>query len=275
MIDKQGEQSMTFGTHYNLKPGTDPKAPTNGAPSADECKDNLDRNIWKIGRAKTAALPYFELIRSGRFRHAKFLDGGFPRYNNPTQMGYHCIRKMKGNKPKMTFTLFSIDAGKKKAQQRNAGWVKGPLEIYALVQISLQFATDGEPTHETIADLISHPSGYFRLSVGKGIGDMVLDDWRGQNGRDALNQLKEATERFLDCPSTKVSITEIAESLVRARRARANDGNSGRWERYCYGIHYQCEEDDCDKDTIRYTLIDFHNHLKLAHNSQKRRYRKG
>ena len=147
----------------------------------------------------------------------------------------------------MKFTLLSIGTGKKKVQQRNAWWVKGPLEIHALVQSSFQFATDGEPTDETIANKINHPSEYFRLNVGKGIGDMVLDDWRGQNGHNTQNQLKEATERFLESLGTQISITKIAESLVSTRRAQANDGHTDRWERYCYGIHYQCENDGCDK----------------------------
>ena len=265
MIDKDGERkSMSFGTYY-LESRKTYKAPTKSSSDTADSNQHLNRRIREICRATTAAPTYFEAVKMERFDHAKFTDGGFPGYNNPTQVAYQSITRMSGKKRNMKLSLVSIGTGKKKSQQRNAWWAKGPLEIYALIQSSLDFATDCEPTHETVSDLINGSSEYFRLNVGEEIGNMALDDWRGQHGQDTLDQLRGATQRYLGLPKTQKDIAKIAESLVHIRRARAHDEKSDFWETYCHGVYYRCDEDGCDKQTIHYARTDFSNHLKLVH----------
>jgi len=264
-LDKEGMESMSFGTYYRLDSKKAHEASTKGSSAVTDSDEHLNCKIWEIGRATTAAPTYFKAVKMKRFEHARFTDGGFPGYNNPTLVAYTSIKQTSGGVD-MPFTIVSIGTGKKKTEQkRGAWWAKGPLEIDALIQSSLEFATESEITHQIISGMLADNSKYWRLNVSDDIGNVVLDDWRGSHGCDTLDQLDGATKRYLRNPETRESIKEVAKSLVSIRRARANDKSPDLWERYCHGVYYRCDANDCDKKTMHYARTDFSNHLKLAH----------
>lgn len=268
-IDKLRTENMSFGTYYRLDSEKAKEASTKGSSAVADSDEHLNCKIWEIGRATTAAPTYFKAVKMKRFKDSRFTDRGFPGYNNPTQVAYTSIKQTSGG-PDMPFTIVSVGTGKKKTEQkRGAWWAKGPLEIYTLIQSSLEFATESENTHQTVLDLLvantAANSKYWRLNVGDDIGNVVLDDWRGSHGRDTLDQLEGATTRYLKNPETRESIKEVAKTLVSIRRARANDESSDLWERFCYGAYYRCDANGCDKKTMHYARTDFINHLKLAH----------
>lgn len=118
-------------------------------------------------------------------------------------------------------------------------------------------------------NMMDKNSEYCRLNVGEDIGNIVLDDWRGQHRHDTLDQLIGTTGRYLKTPEAKKKIKRVAESQASIRRARAHDENSDLWERYCNRVFYRCDVKNCDKKTMQYARIDFGHHLRLAHRLTK------
>lgn len=233
--------------------------------------DPLERNtgrednyqIWKVGRATSAAPLYFKSmhLEEGNEKF-EFIDGGFGA-NNPSEEAYRSVEQLHN---KAVSVFVSIGTGK------NLEHGKIPSKGYRLylkyVNAAAKWATDSEKTHETVFFLTRGNAEYFRLNVEHGLGKMKLDAWKGKRGIETLDLLRDKTKRYLLTGQARDDIAESARHLVELRRARSSGAGLeelDHWERYCHGVEYACSFDDCEDSSRRYTRRDLHRHLQEMH----------
>ena len=190
--------------------------------------------IWEIIRATTARPTYFAPIKLGEGNNAiEYFDGGSV---NPIMEGYTSARLESGKHPGLTL---SIGSGARKAV---------PID---------------EVSH-WMAVLSSQNSDHFTCLVGpEGLGDMPVDEWKGENGRDTLKIIREKTEDYLRSAEAKERLAEVARVLVKTRRERAS---TDHWERFCYGTEYVCTVINCkETGSIHKERLDLRRHLEAVH----------
>lgn len=74
---------------------------------------------------------------------------------------------------------------------------------------------------------------YHRLNPGDLLADIKLDEWHKVKGSDevvTIDRVKNATAEYLSNTAVRNSLREIAEMLVRRRRALSEDKNLVRYD---------------------------------------------
>lgn len=217
---------------------------------ADELK------IWEVTRATSAAPFFFKMLEAdfgGSRGRVGFKDGGI-RENNPSYAAYSEHASLKGDDREPAI-LLSIGTGRPDTSNDGfaAVWPgpfgKIPLmkkwsEKFAVFKNVLIKYTEGEDRHKMMRTIArGEHRWYKRLNVNTGLESMKLDNWekgmwsnpqtketKTVPGGSSLSRMETATNDYLDRDQVekklleyappKVVLQQVAERLVRHRRAR-------------------------------------------------------
>lgn len=238
--------------------------------------------IWEVTRATSAAPFYFKTLEADiKGETWAFKDGGI-RENNPAGAAWNEFVSLYGESADPAL-LLSVGTGR--PNEINDGFatawpgpfgdwdlVKKIAEKLAVIKHALVKYTEGEEKHQDMKKLArGEHKWYKRLNVSTGLGEMKLDDWRAGTYKDpmtgieteipggaTLTRLEELTKDYLvreydhdfdSYASPRIMLQQIAEKMVRTRRARektaANEPE--RWDtymgRYLTGGHRLSEID--------------------------------
>ncbi|KAH7119029.1 acyl transferase/acyl hydrolase/lysophospholipase [Dendryphion nanum] len=224
--------------------------------------------IWQVTRATSAAPFFFKMLEAdfvGRGR-VGFKDGGI-RENNPSYAAYSEHASLKGDDHEPA-VLLSVGTGRPDTSNDGFATVwPGPLgELSLMKKWSEKFAvfknvlikyTEGEDRHKMMRTIAKGEHRWYkRLNVNTGLEDMKLDNWEagqwtnpqtGETKKDvpggkSLTKMESAANRYLDRDEAdkkfleyqppKVVLQQVAERLVRHRRAReaTKHLNMKRWQ---------------------------------------------
>ena len=192
--------------------------------------------------------------------------GGFGA-NNPTEEAYRSVKQLNHNQ-QIVQVLVSIGTGK------NLEADPTPSAGYALylsyANLAAKWAAQSEATHDTMLDTLRGVTQYSRLNVNHGIGKTKLDAWKGKKGCKTLELIRIKTQEYLDSEEGRQQISDSARQLVEVRQARSSEAYRGRWERFCYGVEYACNNTTChDGKDKRYADRDaFESHVIRNHPSE-------
>ncbi|KAK4207027.1 calcium-independent phospholipase A2-gamma [Rhypophila decipiens] len=238
-----------------------------------------DEEIWKVARATSAAPRYFESIKlGGSGNRQKHFDGGMCA-NNPSLKAFWEIHHLHGQLTPAFFV--SIGTGKKSPETtaearvrlrdfdrvtktddvRRKQFVKKYLEIGSHWK---DFMTDTEGDHgyqgwDNVGSLQNMPR--VRFNVEGDLARIPLDDWRPTgSGAATLEQMRLATEQYLDQEDQRTKITEAARTLVRIRRERSK---TERWESFAVDVTYRCPNPECALMPLYKTRDEFRKHVEL------------
>ena len=164
--------------------------------------------------------------------------------------------------------LVSIGTGKNLEADRSPS--SGYGLYWAYLNLAAKWAAQSEGTHHTILRNLEDGMHYFRLNVDHGIGKMKLDAWKGKNGCKTLDLIRTKTQEYLDSEDVKQQISDSAKQLVEVRKARSDTAYRDRWERFCHGVDYACNQPTCpDGKDKRYPHRNsFKSHVELIHPSE-------
>ena len=214
--------------------------------------DLLERNpgreenspIWLIGRATSAAPTYFQGIElDDDPDDAEFIDGAFGA-NNPAEEAYHSIKQYWNYDATAIQFLMSIGTGKNKRTGRRAR--AGFSRYLDFFNDAAKLATQSEETHLRIQRTMEeNRTPYARLNVEEGIGKMRLDEWKGKSGHKTIDTITTETNAYLATAEARALIASSGRRLVDIRRARATTNHLDEWERFCYGVSYECPFAGC------------------------------
>ena len=225
---------------------------------------NNDDNyaIWEVGRATSAAPPYFRPMRLARDHQSKYIDGGFGS-NNPSEEAYWSVRQYHGDHPRALKVLVSIGTGKSKEFKSSRVPFFG--RFIEAFNMATAWAVQSERTHEMLARNLRGNAEYYRLNVDdiEGLGRMKLDNWKGKKGSQTLRRITDATDAYLATAEAQSHISESARHLVQVRRARVEPRHGDRWDRFCHGVVYMCPIRRCREASTQYGSEDqLRNHLQ-------------
>lgn len=223
--------------------------------------------IWEVTRATSAAPFYFEVLEAmveGEKR--VFKDGGI-RENNPSRAAWNEFHSLYEGRRANPALLLSVGTGR--ADQSQDGFAAtwpGPfrqvplfrrlVEKFSILPNLLVKFTESELVHEVLRGYTGgEHTWYKRLNVSSGLENMPLDHWvKGPHkassvggdeakvvpGGATLTKMEVETEKYLarefdqeldDYAAPKVMLSQVAEKLVRQRRARAREGGV-RWKTF-------------------------------------------
>ena len=206
---------------------------------------NKSLEIWQVARATSAAPFYFEPVALGDDLY--YDAAGF--FYNPTRYVLDEVRReARGRQDAVD--ILSIGAG-------NLGDAKG--------NIWKPQRTDGsDPTHESLKlETKYNPWEYHRLDVQDHRNSCSNELMTKGSGRKTLRRVIYATTKYLQTPSVRDQIQEIAERLVSIRLRRAE---TMQWERFATGIIYQCPISECSMSSSRFEdRGDLMDHLQDMH----------
>ncbi|CAE6394747.1 unnamed protein product [Rhizoctonia solani] len=173
-----------------------------------------DFAIWEAVRATTAAPHFFKpLVTStgnGRTFEGTYVDGGV-RHNNPmVQLLREAAREFPNRSASF---ILSLGTGQKNViQLPRAGFIP-KLQLFKVVKLLQQIATDCEQTHQDIErNFTTHQNIYFRFNVDQGMQGVGLEEWQRQGeigahtrtytGRaETTKRLNEAVTAFINLQS--------------------------------------------------------------------------
>lgn len=178
--------------------------------------------IWMVARATSAAPGYLRKIEiEGR----KFIDGGFG-CNNPSEELWREINFLYGSTANSL--ILSIGTGHQTPSPRVGSG------IVLLIKKSLRMAVDSEKTHEEMSSKAQNIGfTYKRFNVTTGMQGIRLGEYK------KLDEMKEATEKYLSDERVVRELREVAGRLVANRRRRVEE-NRDRWEAFCCETRYRC-----------------------------------
>lgn len=240
----------------------------------------IQREIWKVCRATTAAPFYFEpqLIEED-----EYCDGG-AGVNNPTIKSLNELNSLHDRRTKL---VASFGTGKPEPTTMFRGRKSNRLHIgqaitgiNRLLKTARAALTDCENTHAHVRDrqmdLQNGPTafGYFRLNVERGLGKVELNEWKTKRD-DGLGEkcttlayITRCTETELNKPEMQNRLTVLATILVKRRRQRAID-DPDMWERFACCSTYRCNEAGCTTQTGDHTSFplrrEMRAHLQSVH----------
>lgn len=233
--------------------------------------------IWQIARATSAAPTYFPPIKIPKGNLpgvVTFKDGGFG-FNNPSEEAYFDIIDKHGGSEQNMGPFISIGTGippmtyfsKKKGNINNA---ITNLKV-ALKSPSRTVGVDQRMEQRSMHDKEGFP--YFRFDGGERLGEIALDEWKGNRftrltGKDktsgcrTLDDMWVATAAYLAEPSVQEDLTECARILVRRRQRRMRD--SSEWDRYASFSYYDCNVKGCARQLTN-KAQDLREHFQKFH----------
>lgn len=159
-----------------------------------------------------------------------FIDGAFGS-SNPVVEAYSEAEQMNRDSGSKVALALSIGSGT--VSRTSAGNFSRYIQILSL---SKTLATSSENTHHTMEILAtSRGLRYNRLSVDRGLEGIQFDDWKGGKKRDnkTFEQIREATNRYLERNDVQNEIRNLATILVETRRLRCGSSN---WKLFCTGV---------------------------------------
>ncbi|KAF2272115.1 FabD/lysophospholipase-like protein [Westerdykella ornata] len=224
--------------------------------------------IWQVTRATSAAPFFFKMLEAdfGPQRgKVGFKDGGI-RENNPSYAAYSEHASLRGDDHEPAL-LLSVGTGRPDTSHDGfaAAWpgpfgkvplVKQWSEKIAVFKNLLIKYTEGEDRHKMMRTIAKGEHRWYkRLNVNKGLENMKMDHWESGHWTDpstgikkvvpggkSLTRMEEATHAYLDRNEAdktlleyqppKVVLQQVAERLVRHRRAREATKHQDlkRWE---------------------------------------------
>ncbi|CUA75834.1 Phospholipase A I [Rhizoctonia solani] len=173
-----------------------------------------DFAIWEAARATTAAPYFFKPLETstgnGRAFKAIYVDGGV-RHNNPMMQ---LLREVAREFPNRSASfILSLGTGQKNViQLPRAGFIP-KLQLFKVVKLLQDIATDCEQTHQDIErNFTTHQNIYFRFNVDQGMQGLGLEEWQRQGeigahtrtytGRaETTKRLNEAVTAFINLQS--------------------------------------------------------------------------
>jgi len=223
--------------------------------------------IWQVTRATSAAPFYFDALEADiKGEVWSFKDGGI-RQNNPASAAFSEFVSLAGD-GKLPAMLLSIGTGLHDTTSDGfaSAWpgpfgssraMKKLAEKFAVLRNALIKYTDGEAKHQTLLlRAQGENSWYKRLNVSSGLESLPLDHWKRGiwrnpttgieaevDGGETLGIMERATTAYLKrdlelaidgYAPPKIKISQLAEKLVRQRRAReaAAHLDPVRWDTY-------------------------------------------
>lgn len=239
----------------------------NWATNYNEGADRL--RIWQVTRATSAAPFYFKALQADvEGEPWSFKDGGI-RENNPAGAAFSEVVSMYGE-DKDPALLLSVGTGRPNEEKDGfaAAW-PGPLgnsallkkwaEKFAVLKNVLVKYTAGEEKHKMMTSTArGENTWYKRLNVSTGLESMPLDAWKAGlwtdpatgiesvvPGGETMTKIELCTLEYLErdwnhdydsYARPSVMLTQVAEKLVRQRRARELLARQGvevkRWDTY-------------------------------------------
>lgn len=231
-------------------------------------------HIWEVTRATSAAPFFFKaLVADIENEKRTFKDGGI-RENNPSVAAWSEFTSLYGDDKNPALLLSIGTGRPNMEQDGFAAAWPGPLghlpfikklaETFAVFKNMLVKYTQGEERHQS---MLNQAKGgwtwYKRLNVNTGMEGMKLDNWEQSTeitttivngkkkakkvtvpGGKSLKRMEDATTQYLardevvpelkEYAAPKVQLLQMAEKLVRHRRAREKTAVEDplRWESY-------------------------------------------
>ena len=225
--------------------------------------------VWQVARAATAAKFYFEPLKVENARtdgFTEFTDGGFGRANNPTKTGKQEIEDLHGRDS--VGVVVSVGTARKlKEDAKKANFFS---TIPASAREFADQATDPEVIHDDIQrEYDRHKQfSYYRLNHPGGL-QTELDEWKPKQrmygkkygGKKTIQTIETAFTGWAALDENIELLKACAKDLVARRRERMN---TGKWERFATGSHYECRLKRCgpgdfyERNQFRAHLIEKH-----------------
>lgn len=226
-----------------------------------------DTLLWKAARATSAAPGFFEKVQIGTVDH---IDGGLG-CNNPAKVAFQDVAQIHGMQPPIL--VLSIGTGAPSEAQtpeheHKTGTAFGHLkDMLSAFKSSIELATDSEAVHEDLKSLIrltrSDPRTptlhYFRFNVPN-ILQIDIDHWEPRDGRTTKDELKKATQEYLDRDDIQKELVKCAIELITLRRARSA---TERWEQFATETVYNCTYKHLSSEDICGDGMPFDSRAKL------------
>jgi hypothetical protein len=181
--------------------------------------------IYEAARATTAATTYFKpiTIRDEEGKEDKFVDAALGT-NNPISVLWDEAVNLFGKKRRLGCVV-SLGTGSRKVEMAPDG--EGLKEkakfLISAIKVMKEIGTDSEKDHERWqAKFREFEHTYFRLNVDGGAQGIELSDWQ------KIGQLKKRTRDYLQDPSVKQMINDLAEVLVENKSSGLNLAHGGK-----------------------------------------------
>lgn len=182
--------------------------------------------IYEAARATTAATTYFKpmTIKDEEGREEKFVDAALGT-NNPISILWDEAVSLFGKKRRLGCVV-SLGTGSRKVEMAPGGEkLKEKAKfLFSAIKVMKEIGTDSEKDHERWqAKFQEFENTYFRLNVDGGAQGIELSDWQ------KIGQLKTRTRDYLQDPSVKKMIDNLAEVLVENKSSGLNLAHGGKY----------------------------------------------
>ncbi|KAI7780329.1 hypothetical protein LA080_016177 [Diaporthe eres] len=180
--------------------------------------------IYEAARATTAATTYFKpmTIKDEEGKEEKFVDAALGT-NNPISILWDEAVNLFGKKRRLGCVV-SLGTGSRKVEMAPGGEkLKEKAKfLISAIKVIKEIGTDSEKDHERWqAKFAEFENTYFRLNVDGGAQGIELSDWQ------KIGQLKARTRDYLQNPSVKKMIDDLAEVLVENKSSGLNLAHGG------------------------------------------------
>lgn len=181
--------------------------------------------IYEAARATTAATTYFKpmTIKDEEGKEEKFVDAALGT-NNPISILWDEAVNIFGKKRRLGCVV-SLGTGSRKVEMAPGGEkLKDKIKfLVSAVKVMKEIGTDSEKDHQRWqAKFAEFENTYFRLNVDGGAQGIELSDWQ------KIGQLKTRTRDYLQNPSVKKMIDDLAEVLVENKSSGLNLAHGGK-----------------------------------------------
>ena len=225
--------------------------------------------VWQVARAATAAKFYFEPLRIENSRaggFTEFTDGGFGHNNNPTRTGKQEIEDLHGSRS----IGIVVSVGTARKLKEDAKKARFFSTIPDAAREFADAATDPEIVHKEMQRDHDNYSKfpYYRLNHPGGL-QTELDEWEPKpkmynkkpGGKKTIADIETAFDKWAAKIDNTQQLQDCAAALVARRRKRMD---TGKWERYATGSHFECRVKGCDPGDF-FDRHKFSSHLHEDH----------
>lgn len=227
--------------------------------------------IWKVGRATSAAPTFFKPIEIGG---KKYSDGGVG-HNNPVMIMLDEVTQ--GKRVNDTFhVVLSIGTGQKpttieKVQHKfpRLSEFKPVKKLVNILKALTDEAVNVENNHRSFQRITKEVGfeHYYRWRGGENVGGLKMDEWvtRPKRGKQTTEGfIRENVDAFMDQDDVKAQLDQLANKLVETRRARIL--NREKIRRFTWCTLYRCPVCvDADDGEWQETLDTLEAHILEVH----------